>query len=233
MLFNFVVCGIFMLVDLKKSDNDKLESSESKGNKGVEDHQMVQIVFDESERNLPKESPQPEPKPSFCHLFMESYCLIGLFVHSSSLKRWAKMAIWATAITGGMAFIGARYEWQEGRGGSLSQEDIWTEYDYNDFLYSLSGLGVGLGVESVLMVLATIAGKASLACKKVLTLLFCILIGVGLGVALGGTIYMNIDLCYEEAGKWAIGFLPLFLGEVAICQPLVALARSALLSLIT
>lgn len=151
------------------------------------------------------------------------------------------MTIWATTIAGGMTFIGAQYEWQEGKGGSLSQDDIWTGYDYKDFLYSLSGLAVGFGVESVLMALVvisekaslewTIAGKASLAWKKVLIWLVCMLASVGLGVSLGGTIYMNTDLCYEEAGKWAISFLPLFLGELAICQPLVALAR-AILSLI-
>jgi hypothetical protein len=171
-------------------------------------------------------------KPCFRRLFLESHCLIGLFVHSSELKRWTKTAVWSAVLAGEMAFIGARYKREEHEGGNSSQADIWAEYNSSDFLHCLSALGIGLGLAIVLFGFFTAAGKSNLAIKRPLTRTAAVAAAVVLCVSLGCTAYMSQDLCFEEGGKWAVSCLPLVLGELVICQPLVALLRAALIKLI-
>jgi hypothetical protein len=139
-----------------------------------------------------------------------------------------KTASWTAVLAAEMAFIGARYEGEDDSGDSHSQGNIWSGYEDTDFLYSLSALGVGLGVALVLSALFTVTGRA----RKAATAVGCAAVGVVLTVSLGGTIYMDLDLCFEQGGRWAISFLPLVLGEAMICQTIVALARAIILRII-
>jgi len=174
----------------------------------------------------------PHSKLSFRLLLLESHSLIGLFIHSPELKRWAKSLCWTAVLACEMTFIGARYEWEEGEYGQGSQASVWTGYSGRDFTHCLSALGVGIGVSLVLISGFTVAGKASISVKRVLNRVTAVLAGAVLGVALAGTIYLAMGLCFEQAGRWTVSFLPLFLGEVMLCQPLVAFSRAGLLKLI-
>jgi len=176
--------------------------------------------------------PPTRSKPSFRLLFLESHCLLGLFIHSPALKRWAKSLWWTTVFACEMAFIGARYEWVEPEYGKDSQARVWTGYGSEDFTHCLSALGAGLGLSLVLMSGFTVAGKAGASMKRPLTQIAVILAGALLGLALGGTAYMAVGLCFEQAGRWTVSFLPLFIGEVVLCQPLAALARATTLRLL-
>jgi hypothetical protein len=169
-----------------------------------------------------------EKNQSIGRMFLETHCFTGLFLHSDELKRWMKTASWTAVLAAEMAFIGARYEGEDDSEDSHSQGNIWTGYEDTDFLYSLSALGVGLGVALVLSALFTAAGRAG----KVMTAVGCLFVGIVLAISLGGTIYMDLDLCFEQGGRWAISCLPLVLGEVVICQTLVALARAITLRLL-
>jgi hypothetical protein len=143
-----------------------------------------------------------------------------------------KMAILTATLTAEMAFIGARYEWEDYSGNSHSLKDIWANYDSEDFLYCLSGLGVGLGVGLVLTVIFTFVGKASDGMRREAQAISALIAVIVICVAAAGAIYMDLDLCFESGGRWAINFLPTLGGEVLICQTLVALVRAGALRLL-
>ena len=111
-------------------------------------------------------------------------------------------------------------------------QDIWADYDSEDFLYCLSGLGVGLGVGLVLTVLFTAVDKASGAVRKAVKTISALIAVAVMCVAAAGAIYIDLDLCFESGGRWAINFLPTLCGEVLICQTLVAFARAGVLRLL-
>ena len=117
-------------------------------------------------------------------------------------------------------------------GDSHSLQDIWADYDSEDFLYCLSGLGVGLGVGLVLTVLFTAVDKASGAVRKAVKTISALIAVAVMCVAAAGAIYIDLDLCFESGGRWAINFLPTLCGEVLICQTLVAVARAGVLRLL-
>ena len=137
-----------------------------------------------------------------------------------------KAASWTAELTAEMAFIGTRYTDDD---EDRSEQSLWTGYDERDFVYSLSALGVGLGVGVALTAVFTVASKKDGDLALVMKVLGWIIVAVVLAVAISGTIYMDLDLCSEQEGRWAMSFLVILLGDVVICQTCVVLAQALVL----
>jgi hypothetical protein len=143
-----------------------------------------------------------------------------------------KMTILAATLTAEMAIIGARYKWENYSGNSHSLEDIWENYDSEDFLYCLSGLGVGLAIGLVLTIPLIFVDKASDEVRRAAQSISSLIAVIVICVNAAGAIYMDLDLCFESGGRWAINFLPTLGGEVLVCQTLVALVKAGALRLL-
>lgn len=122
--------------------------------------------------------------PSVWRLLLETHCVTGLIWYSIGLERWVKTVLLAATLIIEMAFTGARYVWEDKDGNTSSLAEIWTGYDYVDFLYCLSGLAVGLLV--VLTALYTLASKAKFTLMKVLfaTSVLCTVLVTGAAAGL-------------------------------------------------
>jgi len=162
---------------------------------------------------------------SFCRLLLESHCVTGLFVHSSRLYRWMKVAVLTGTLVVEMTVIGLGYVWE-------AAADRETEYGYSDFLYCVSGLGVGLGVDLALLGLFTIAGKLHSRQRKIILAVSLFLLLLVTSTAAMSAIYLASDLYVESGGRWALNFLPTLAGELLICQTLAGLVRVGLLRLL-
>jgi len=157
---------------------------------------------------------------------MKIHIFIGLFLSSDKQERWVKMVSWTAILAGEMAFISSSYYIENMNGDSQSQTDTWTGYNHTDFLYTLHALGVGLGIALTLAALLTWNRKDHHKEARAVRTLGWVMVGAVLAGALGVTIYMSLELCFEQGGRWAISFLPLLLGEVAINQTVVALVQA-------
>jgi hypothetical protein len=171
-------------------------------------------------------------KSSFGTLVFESHCTVGLFMQSAGRHRWMKAAILTGTLAVEMAFIGIRYEWKNADGSDYSQEEIWTGYGSEDFMYCLSGLGVGLAVGGMLTALFTVVSKLKSVKRRIALAISISVVAVVVSAAVAGAIYTDLNLCYESGGRWAVSFIPTLGGEVLVCQTLVALARAGVLRLL-